>query len=595
MSSIVKVDFSKMAEALLNTALELATKYNIPIFPCRPDKRPYTHSGFHDATTDPDTIQGWWSKWPFALIGVSTGKPSGLLAIDIDPKGKTWLVKHQLDLRGARVHKTPRGYHFLFKDTGEDLRCSAGKIAEGVDVRANGGYIIWWPAVGFKAKRKLELLVDPPRWLIAMLLNMAANETTSPIAETRLPKSTLVSIGSRNDYLSRQAFKLRKSGSSITQIEKILMAMNEAWCDPPLDPKELAKIAIGKKDIAVEQNNSEWSIELTRGKDVKIEPINWLWNGWLASGKLHMLAGSPGTGKTTIALSLAAITSNGSSWPDGSINAKSRNILIWSGEDDPQDTLLPRLKAMGADTRKIFFIGDMKNGTSSKPFDLSKDIHSFIDKANEVGDIGLIVIDPVVMISQGDSHKNAEVRRDLMPLNKLAIQLKTAVLGITHFSKGSASRDPIDRLTGSLAFGAAPRIVFAATKQMDSETRVFARVKSNIGPDGDGIEYILVQTALTNEIFASGVVWGKKRLGTARDILADAEGNDSDAGGASALEEAKNFLSAELSNGPVTTPKIFEEAERHDISKASLRRAKKLLQVVATKDDMKSGWKWSLP
>lgn len=93
------------------------------------------------------------------------------------------------------------------------------------------------------------------------------------------------------------------------------------------------------------------------GAGIVPEAIRWLWSGWLAKGKVHILGGAPGTGKTTIALSLAATVSTGGSWPDGK-RAPAGNVIVWSGEDDPADTLTPRLLASGADMTRIWFVGD---------------------------------------------------------------------------------------------------------------------------------------------------------------------------------------------------------------------------------------------
>ena len=94
---------------------------------------------------------------------------------------------------------------------------------------------------------------------------------------------------------------------------------------------------------------------LTCGTDLTPEPYRWLWQYWLAMGKLHILAGAPGQGKTTIALAMAATITIGGRWPDGSRCAPG-NVLIWSGEDDPADTLVPRLMAAGADRARCYFI-----------------------------------------------------------------------------------------------------------------------------------------------------------------------------------------------------------------------------------------------
>ena len=89
-------------------------------------------------------------------------------------------------------------------------------------------------------------------------------------------------------------------------------------------------------------------VVISRGSSLTPAPVRWLWKHWLARGKLHILAGPPGQGKTTIAMLLAATVSTGGMWPDGT-QCEPGNVLIWSGEDDPADTLLPRLIAAGAD------------------------------------------------------------------------------------------------------------------------------------------------------------------------------------------------------------------------------------------------------
>lgn len=109
-------------------------------------------------------------------------------------------------------------------------------------------------------------------------------------------------------------------------------------------------------------------VQLLRASDIPATPIRWLWKGWMAKGKLHILAGAPGTGKTTIALALAAAVTRGAPFPDGA-QGEPGNVLIWSGEDDPADTLVPRLMAAGADLQRICIIGDVGHGQDARPFD----------------------------------------------------------------------------------------------------------------------------------------------------------------------------------------------------------------------------------
>jgi hypothetical protein len=109
--------------------------------------------------------------------------------------------------------------------------------------------------------------------------------------------------------------------------------------------------------------------------DVKPQPVTWLWPDWLPAGKLTVLAGAAGTGKTTLALNLAAVVSRGGAWPDGSACEHPGQVLVWSSEDDVSDTLVPRLMAAGADLSKIHFVRNVaKTDGELVPFDPARDM-----------------------------------------------------------------------------------------------------------------------------------------------------------------------------------------------------------------------------
>jgi RecA-family ATPase len=340
-------------------------------------------------------------------------------------------------------------------------------------------------------------------------------------------------------------------------------------------------------------------VALRQASKIEMEPISWLWSGWLAAGKLHMLGGVPGTGKTTIALALAATVTRGGHWPDGTPFKSTGNVIIWSGEDDAADTLVPRLVAMGANLDRIHVVSGITDADGQRPFDPAVDMDALIAKAREVGDVRLLVVDPVVSSIAGDSHKNAEVRRGLAPLVTFGERLRAAVVGVTHFSKGTQGRDPLDRLTGSLAFGAAPRLVFAASKKVGKdgaeETRVLVRVKSNIGPDGGAITYSLEQTELPQGIATSRVTWGGTIQGSARDILADAEQTDTEADEESALGEATECLREILANGePHEASEVTREARSAGHAERTIRRAREALGIGPERDGKTRKWYWRL-
>lgn len=343
------------------------------------------------------------------------------------------------------------------------------------------------------------------------------------------------------------------------------------------------------------------TVVLVNGADLTPEPVRWLWPDWLALGKLHILAGAPGQGKTTIALAMAATVTIGGRWPDGS-RCSPGNVLIWSGEDDPADTLLPRLIASGADRTRCYFVSGTRIDGEVEPFDPARDMAALEEQALAIGGIKLLIVDPVVSAVAGDSHKNTEVRRALQPLVDLGSRLDAAVLGISHFSKGGAGSDPASRVVGSIAFTAVARVVLVAAKvkaedgEQDQDRRILARGKSNIGPDDGGFEYTIEQAEPLPGIHASYVTWGKSVAGSARDLLAEPEAastdESSDSGGA--RKEAADFLMQVLADGLTPTKTVKTEADSAGVKWATVRRAADDLRVVKRRGD--GGlWYWKLP
>jgi putative DNA primase/helicase len=328
------------------------------------------------------------------------------------------------------------------------------------------------------------------------------------------------------------------------------------------------------------------------------EAIDWLWDGWLAAGKLHILAGAPGTGKTTVALAFAATISCGGSWPDGA-RARPGHALIWSAEDDAKDTLVPRLITMGADLSRVHFIQTANDGDRTRSFDPATDIDQLRAAIRQLGiSPNLLIVDPIVSAVAGDSHKGSETRRSLQPLVDLGVAESCAVLGISHFSKGTAGRDVIERVTGSLAFGALARLVYAAAKMPDDQGggRFIARAKSNLGPDGSGYRYELQQHELSGHpgISASTLLWGEAIEGNARDILAQAEISE-DMDTKSQTDEAQDWLHDLLMDGPVKATDAIKKAKAVGITEKSVRSARERLRIKPRKQAYTGGWVWSLP
>ena len=304
------------------------------------------------------------------------------------------------------------------------------------------------------------------------------------------------------------------------------------------------------------------AVRLIRGDAITLEPVRWLWTGFLPAGMLTILGGAPGCGKTTIALSLAAVVTSGGTWPDSTRCTQPGDVLVWSGEDANAVTAA-RLVAAGADMRRVHFI-DGITGSDGEAFDPGRDMALLQATAEGLPDARLLVLDPIVSAVSGDSHKGAEVRRALQPVVTLGQRLGCAVLGITHFSKGTASRDPVERVTGSIAFAALARLVLVAARVKpepggDGEPRrVLMRAKSNISADDGGFAYALERVEVAPEVEGQRVRWLEALHGTARELLTEP---DSGPAGEDEATGIDGFLRGLLADGPMSAGSIKRDSD----------------------------------
>jgi putative DNA primase/helicase len=365
---------------------------------------------------------------------------------------------------------------------------------------------------------------------------------------------------------------------------------------PPIAGRRVIKVASVDRPQAA-QEQVPVAVELIDASTLEPEQIEWLWLGWLARGKIQIIAGRPGCAKTTAALAFGATLTRGGQWPDGSRAPKGR-VVIWSGEDGKKDTIIPRLMGHGADRKAIRIVGSVCQNGKKRAFDPAGDVPSLCQAIEANGGCDLLIVDPLSMADNSKGYKDAETRRSLQPLVDLAEKIGCAVLGIMHFTKGTQGRDPLERVNGSGAFGALARLVMLASRQeTDNEEegeKKFAlmRAKSNIGPDGGGFEYTLSQIPLREhkDITASTVVFGSAIKGSAREILAAAE--QSEDGDRSALSEAAEWLEDFLASGPQPTKQIQIASRDAGHAWATIKRAKEKLGVVAEKSDLRGGWQW---
>jgi len=362
--------------------------------------------------------------------------------------------------------------------------------------------------------------------------------------------------------------------------------------------KEMAESAPAwQPESAVEDMAPRSSAVLICLADVRSEPVRWLWPFRIPLGKLTILVGDPGLGKSLITLDIAARVSTGNGWPDGPASLEGPGgVVLLSAEDDPSDTIRPRLDAAEADARQILLLEavrhfDRKNGAERRrPFNLAEDLVALEDAILQADNCRLVIVDPIsAYLGATDSHKNAEVRGLLMPLGELAAQHGVAVLAVTHLRKSDGAA--LYRVMGSLALAAASRSVYVVGRDSSDQTgerRFMVSTKSNLAKDHGGLAYRLL---------ASGdvvsVQWEPEPVAiSADDVLATParqRGPDP-----TERNEAADWLRLALTNGARPAKELFAEAHAEGISERTLRRAKKILGVVAEKDGFGAGWVWRL-
>jgi KaiC/GvpD/RAD55 family RecA-like ATPase len=325
--------------------------------------------------------------------------------------------------------------------------------------------------------------------------------------------------------------------------------------------------------------------------DIAPESVKWLWPGQIPLGKLTLLIGDPGLGKSLVTIDIASRVTRGSVFPDGA-SCAAGSVIFLSAEDDAGDTIRPRLDAAGADVSRAYLLKAVRvilsDGLpSEKSFSLETDVTQLEDALRQRPDVRLIVIDPISAYLGGtDSHSNAEIRGLLAPLTALAARYGVAILAVTHLRKAPGAA--VHRAISSIAFAAAARAVWAvAPDPDDSELRLMLPVKQNLAANTGGFAFRIEAPNGTARL-----VWDS---GTVRADVNDVLGGFEDRETRSARREAEEWLRDVLADGPVAVTKIQADAKSAGIAGHTLRDAATALRVQREKIGFKLGWEWSLP
>jgi Bifunctional DNA primase/polymerase, N-terminal/Primase C terminal 1 (PriCT-1) len=222
------------------SAIKIAGKGK-PVFPCKPDKSPYTSRGFKDATTDPGKVNAFWNRYRGAKIGMPTGKRSGVFVVDVDRLEALEELPGELP-ETRTVRTLSGGVHYYFNHI-DGLTNRRGALPDGIDIRGNGGYIILPPSDGYSVESRAPI-ADAPDWLLEAL----RDEPRKPRGPGRSRSSTPddgepIPDGRRNETLASIAGRLHDGTRDLSQLEDALLNINEARCLPPLPPEQVRKIA----------------------------------------------------------------------------------------------------------------------------------------------------------------------------------------------------------------------------------------------------------------------------------------------------------------------------------------------------------------
>jgi hypothetical protein len=575
--------------------------------------------GIHIATCSPETIREWFSHCPEMNYGVST---LGLCVLDVDVRnGKPGVA--ELDALGPlpvtlKVQTPSGGTHLYYacNDVGQR------KLRSSIDIRARGGYVVG-PGSKFEEKA-YRIFADQPIAQLPQRLrdeigrtperDRKASKAVVPLdtdgaveaATAFLVNEPSTAVGERNMTAFRIACQLKDLGLSPPMIKE---AMSEHWNprnDEPLPEEELEAVAhnafkSGRHAPGSSNPNAEFGDVFAAIKDlnrtyesrcfadIERKPITWLWKDRVALGKLTQIAGLPKLGKSQLTSFMAAAVTRGSQWPDGG-RAPLGSVILISGEDDPEDTIGSRLDAAGADVHRVHVFDWARVGgkrPAREPFHVPNHVPALRDMIRDIGDVRMVVIDPLpAYMSGSDTHKTGEVRSAMLPLQSLAAQENVAIVLVNHLNKNSKERSAINRVGGSGAFVAVCRSNWLVAMDPDEDhleerrrRRLLMSLGSNIGRDKGGLAFHVEDVTLPGEIETTKLRFES----TPVDASADDVLNVVSDGAGGALHEAEQFLRRELVSGEALSKLVMVHAMELGIAPATLSRAKKKLNVGARK------------
>ena len=311
--------------------------------------------------------------------------------------------------------------------------------------------------------------------------------------------------------------------------------------------------------------------------DVEPRLVNWLWKNRIPAGRMTLLSGPADVGKSFFICDMAARISMGNPWPDGE-ECEGGSVILLSAEDDPHDTIRPRLDSQCADVSKIHLLSHVVNanvnGEKLESAVSLADCDILEQSIQRVGDCRLIVVDPIgsFLGSKTDSYRDNEVRAALAPILKLAEKYAVALVVIAHTRKSTANLAD-DLALGSRAFTALPRATWYLFKDLENEQRkLLLPGKNNLASTQSGLAFTIMGEP-------AAIHWETECVEmSANDFLAEF---NTATFKAPRMDEAKEWLQTLLQKGPLEGKEVKAKATDEGITLRTLERAKSVLEVEA--------------
>lgn len=590
----------------------------------KPGKHPRLSSWQTKATSNIEQVAKWWQQWPSANIGLALGPGSQVFDIEYDDSEGESTAEELLSHIKTPKYRSHRSTHYLFY-FGDSLKPAKAVYRwRGLELRfgtdGKGALSIVPPSLHASGSRYEWLLhpakvglAEPPSWLAEAMAEATAK---APESSPSVSLASGISFTMASEKETLQNSPGASEGNRFAKLMELagrhiamhgpnsdLITLALAWnnrCSPPKEQSEILQLVgrlcdkeLGKRSESIGkaiENNKQVSgaqsfalpplkpktFKARRYNTIDAVDVEWLWQDRIAIGKLSLLVGEPGLGKTFCAIDIAARVSTGSPFADGVVPPIG-DAAILTAEDGAGDTIRPRLDAAGADVSRILHIDGVSTVGDSVGFPSLKDDLAPLEQfLKDTPELRLLVIDPLAAYlgDKVDSHSNTQVRAVLGPLSELAERYRVALLGITHLAKSEAKA--INRVIGSIAFVAAARSCWLVAGDADDENkRLFLPVKNNLARCS-GLSYSIVD---------GRCCWDDDAVLISAD---DIGGEDT-----TPRSEAKLWLEAKLSDGAKPAKWILNQAKADGISEKTLRRAQKELGVIS--DKLADAWAWHLP